>query len=389
MLKGFFGALIAAIILFAAGGVTIAIFGKNDVRYTEEFASVTWGGGHLIDESVSGEKTWYFDTEMTDIYGIVVNSSDVKTYIEPSADNRLSVRVQTDVWRGVSVKAENRNNECLELNVSGEKLGGFISFGSSNGTVTICVPDKIYANLGLNVGSGLLEARGIKAASNMFNVGSGRFEFEQSEGFTASSLDLDMGSGSVKIANAAAESFKIVMGSGNFDISGLTGTGRIEIGSGSGTAEFAKRYSANNIFDLGSGKLTVYIPDDTKADLYADIGSGTVSVNCCGISQTLHDDRIILLNGGSNNALSLYVYLGSGKVDLRNASEYKRPDMFSDFPNTGNTPSGEAVAEQDNNSGFGAAVGGVYITEYAAGVIPADRLDAELISSVTTIEADS
>ena len=388
MLKGFFGALIAAIVLFAAGGVTIAIFGKNNILYTEEFASVTWGGGHLIDESVTGEKTWYFDTEMTDIYSILVNSSDVKTYIEPSADNRLSVRVQTDVWRGVSVEAENRNNECLELNVSGEKLGGFISFGSSNGTVTICVPDKIYANVSLNVGSGSLEARGIKAASNMFNVGSGRFEFEQSEGFIANSLDLNMGSGSVKIANAAAESFKIVIGSGKFDINGLTGSGKVDIGSGSGILEFARRFSAQNTFSLGSGKLTVYIPDDTQADLYADIGSGTVSVNCCGISQTLHDDRSILLNGGSN-ALSLYVYLGSGKVDLRNASEYKRPDMFSDFPDTGNTPGGEAVAEQDNNSGFGAAVGGVYITEYAAGVIPADRLDAELISSVTTTEADS
>lgn len=390
MLKGFLGSLIAAIVFFTAGGISIAFLGKNDPRYTYETASVEWNGQVLmIDEDVTGEKTWYFDDCANDIYNITVYSGDVKTYIAPSADNRLSVKVRTDGWKNVSVKAERPYNECFELSVSGEKLGGFITLGDNNSTVTVYVPDKVYEYLYLDVDSGALEARGIKARSNTFDVGSGRFEYEQSEGYTADSLTLVMGSGSVKIANAASTVFKINMGSGSFDIGGLTGMGDIYIGSGSGKAEFASANSNHNLFTLGSGKLTVYIPDSTRADLHTDVGSGVVSVNCCGVSQNIHDDSHVTFNGGSNDEHSFHVDLGSGKVEFLNSSEYKRPNMFSDFPNSGEVVSGIAFAEQDNNSGFDATISSVQIAEATdLDVIPSDSFNAEFIGSVTMLEAD-
>lgn len=384
MIKGFLGSLIAAALFFAAGGITILLFGKNQRTTYYETASVEWNDEVvMIDEEVIGEKTWYFD-DVTGLSSISVSSSGVKTYIAPSADNTLSVRVKTDGWKSVSVNAECPYNEHLDLSVEGEKLGGFITLGDNSSTVTICVPDKAYASLYLDLNTGSLEARGIKAGSSTFNVGSGSFAFDQGEDFTADRMELIMGSGSVKIANAASDTYKINMGSGSFNISGLTGTGRIDIGSGSGTAEFSMREYANDIFDLGSGKLTVYIPETTRADLYTDIGSGVVSVDCCGVSQNIHDDSHITLNGGSE-AHSFHVDLGSGKVEFLGSSEYKRPEMFSDFPYIG-----EALAEQDNNnSGFEMAVGSVYIAQTVPADEIADSIDSELIGSVTAIEEDS
>ena len=389
MIKGFLASLIVAALFFAAGGISVVILGTNTYTYThtEEVASVGWDGDSLlIDEAVTGEKTWYFDDRVSEIDSIAVYSGSVKTCILPSKDNRLSVAVQTDGWKNISIKAERQNEEHLELSVSGEKLGGFISFGSNGGTVTISVPDKVYTNLRLDVDSGVLAARGIKATANMFNVGSGTFEYEQAEGFTAYRMELDMGSGSAKIANAASESYKINMGSGSFDISGLTGSGMLDIGSGSGTMEFARRVSGYDQLELGSGKLTVYIPNDTRADLSTNIGSGSVSVNCCGISQNIRNDSHITLNGGSNGELTFRVDLGSGKVEFRDSSVYKRPDMFSDFPSTDDAVSGEALAEQNNNnSGFEMA-SGYYITDADAEIGEVtDSFDAYLIGSVTVL----
>ena len=355
MIKGFFAALISAVVLFAAGGITAALFGTKDLEYTEAVEQLEWNGDGFgtLNETFTGEKTWYFG-ELADVRHIAVSSSSVKTYIAPSTNGRLSVSAQSNDWKEMSVKATYTDG-VLDISVGGREFGSFVFNAGNLGTVIISVPDMIYDSLTLDVGSGTLEAIGIAAEKNEFDVGSGHFEYEQKLGFTADMLTLDMGSGSVKISNAAAEQYYILMGSGSFDISGLTGTGKIDVGSGSGTAEFAE-IDRSNVFDLGSGKLTVYIPGDTRADLYTYIGSGVVTVDCGGVSQRVNDDRHITLGGGSNDVVTLTADLGSGKVELLDSSGYKKPGMFGDFPNT--FPSDIAVideatviGEQYNNSG--------------------------------------
>lgn len=338
MIKGFLGSLIAALVLFAAGGISVAILGTNELEDRKEVEMINWNehGKKLINERITGEKTWYFD-ERTDIREIAVDSSNVKTYIAPSKDNKISVSVRTNGWKVVSVKAEQNDpfDGRLNLSVSGNTFGNFVFFGGNNGTVIICLPDVIYDKLAIDLGSGTLEARDIGAKVNKFDVGSGYFEYSQKAGFTADTLKLDMGSGSVKIANAAANEYDIEMGSGKFDINGLTGSGEIDIGSGKGKAEFAEVGTGDSVFDLGSGKLEVYIPEDTKADFYTAIGSGSVSVDCCGVSETLRDNGHIRLNGGNGDEkITLRAELGSGKAELLNSSNYEKPDMFEDFPKT-------------------------------------------------------
>lgn len=350
MIKGFLGSLIAALVLFAAGSISAAVLGTNELEVKKEVQMLDWNehGEKMINERVTGEKTWYFD-ERTDIREIEVNSSNVKTYIAPSKDNRITVSVQTNGWKSVSVKAEQNDpfDGRLNLSVSGNTFGNFVFFGGNNGTVIIGLPDVIYDKLTLDLGSGTLEARDIGAKENEFDVGSGHFEFSQKKGFTADMLELDMGSGSAKIANAATRKYKADMGSGSVNVSDLSGSGTVDVGSGKLTVEFAEIGASESRFDLGSGKLNVYVPSDTKADLYTEIGSGSVVADCCGVSEKIRGDSHIQFNPGADGENgTLYADVGSGKIEFLNSSEYEQPDMFDDFPNRLVFNTDEAVVKE-------------------------------------------
>lgn len=380
MIKGFFTALISAVVLFAAGGITVALFGANPYEYSELIEELEWNGGSgMLNERFTGERTWYFNRP-SDINELRVETSGAKTYIAPSEDGSLVISAQSNDWKEIQVEAEFHDGS-LRVAVGGHEFGSFIFNAGNSGTVMISVPDTVYERLTVKVGSGALAARGIGARDNMFEVGSGSFEFEQKNGFAADHLALDMGSGAVRIANADAGSFRIDMGSGTFNVSGLTGSGEIFIGSGSGTAEFSRidpEY-AFNLFNLGSGKLSVFIPGDTKGDLQTDIGSGTVSVNCCGVSKNIYDDTQIPLNGGSDGKVTFLADLGSGKVELRDRSEYNKPNMFGEFPawefavaaaEEGSITEATIVGGQTDNTGL-EFIGGVTYAE--SGVYKSDR----------------
>ncbi|MDE6727997.1 MAG: DUF4097 domain-containing protein [Oscillospiraceae bacterium] len=205
--------------------------------------------------------------------------------------------------------------------------------------------------MGRHTGSGVLCAKDVKAECSILDIGSGSFELSQAENFSAYDLSVNIGSGSAVIANAAATNYEIEMSSGKFDISGLTGTGKIDISSGKGIAEFAILDGNDQVFSIASGKLDVYIPENTAADLYTEIASGSVTVDCCGVSKKISDDRHIALNGGfadrfdndhdfdhdfdhdyehnedhcyieNVNCGTIFADVSSGKISLFNSSEY-------------------------------------------------------------------
>ena len=336
MLKGFFGSLIAAVLFFVAGGVSVALLGTNTSASIIQLNGEGIFGmdsvpADLINQNVDSEKTktWYFE-DFSEICELDILSSGVKTYISPSDDDTFSVSVSASGGRSVSVKAGRNDPFDGKLVLSIQTNDWFFNFGTGNITAIIAVPNTVYDNLNISLSSGSLSAKDIKAKANKFDIGSGNFELAFDEKFTSDEIWLDLGSGSVKIANAATENYNIEMGSGKLDISGLSGSGKTDIGSGKATLAFTETIGGNNEFDLGSGKLNVYIPSDTKGTIKTDIGSGSVNVDCCGVSQTLTDDENVSLNGGGNAEIN--IDMGSGNVTMKNSAEYERPDMFGDFP---------------------------------------------------------
>lgn len=340
MIKVLVVSLVTALAFFAAGWISILVLGTNEWTHSVDIADVVWDEEKpdepiLISETVSGEKTWNI-TDVGQIRDITIDTAGTKMCVAPSKDGGLWINVKSGEWNELSINAECYHDGRLSLTVGRNWFGGF-QFGGDSGTVTLGVPDVIYDELSVTLGTGSFQARDLRALDNRFDIGSGSFEYEQKSGFEAEYLETRLGSGSMKIANAAAANYDIYMGSGSFDVSGLTGNlGNIEVGSGNGTAQFAGfTGEAEAFFDLGSGKLEVYIPDTTWGVLYTQIGSGSVVVDCCGVSKRITRDDHITLNGESANPVSLNANLGSGKIELRNSSEYTKPNMFGDFPTDG------------------------------------------------------
>ena len=172
-----------------------------------------------------------------------------------------------------------------------------------------------YDEVNLNLGSGNVTIDGVDALSNYFNIGSGAFTYNGT-GVACEELYLNMGSGKAVMNNAACGSYSIEIGTGVFEIYGITGSGSFEMGSGSGTLGFSDVINYNSL-EIGSGSLKVALPDNTSAEISADIGSGSVHVDACGQNTRLRDGNKITLGGGeSENEIS--VDLASGSVRFTN-----------------------------------------------------------------------
>ena len=262
--------------------------------------------------------------------------------------------------------AESRDGEgCLGISVRGNTTfqGTFIGINSKDVEVTIGLPDAIYDSLELDLGSGELRAADIKAYNALIEVGSGNLAYEQAGDFTADGfhcdvssgslkadnirsseavlelssgkleytqardhhadmLDISIGSGKLTAANADAREYSIDMGSGSFEVSGLTGSGEIDIGSGKGVAEFAEISSNGNEIDISSGKLDVYVPRGCSTQIDAEISSGSVSIDCCGVTDKLTEDEKVWLGGGGEFSVSV----SSGKVSFLDSKSYMIQD---------------------------------------------------------------
>lgn len=167
--------------------------------------------------------------------------------------------------------------------------------------------------------SGKLNALEIKAEKTELDISSGVLEYVQAAGYKGEKISVDIGSGSVKVTNADTKEYEISMGSGKFDVSGLTGTGEIDIGSGSGSVDFAAIDPLGSDIDVSSGSLKVYLPRGGSAEVEADISTGIVAIeNCCGVSQKLTHDGSVSLGGGGR----FKVELSSGKVSFYESKRF-------------------------------------------------------------------
>lgn len=360
MIKGIFVSLAVAAVCFAAAGISVAILGTKSMG-TEEFEDLELFPDDVeltelvAENELASDREWEFDARGT--LGIISSGAD--TRVKRISGDKITLSVKPKADRTVTVTAaESADGEgYLGISVRGNwRVFGF----GDDVKVEIGLPDSVYHGVELelnsgslraadiktrkamldigsgeleyapdpdfearefkaDLGSGKLNAADIRALDTELNIGSGKIEFTQSAGFKADDLEVSIGSGSVVIKNADTHSYEISMGSGSFDISGLTGTGEINIGSGNGVADFAAIDPDGSRIDLSSGSLNVYIPRGASAEIDADISTGSVSVNCGGVSQKLtKDGRVSLGSGGGE----LSVDVSSGKVTFRDSDSY-------------------------------------------------------------------
>lgn len=349
MKKLFFSAIPICLVSFILFGITVAFMGTKfyggdtvGIGGYNDYGTVTF-----IDQEVSGTGEW----TLTDVVepNVTLRTSGVKAYVIQSVDECIHLRVNGN---RIAVKAES-NGDALELEVHPPEItfSDIINFGqilwsedifhgSPSAEVVIAFPKLIYASLNIQHGSGTLMVDGFNAANNDFDIGSGRFEFSKSDQYTADYFDIDIGSGSAVMSNLQSRRYNIDLGSGYYDLSGLSGYGEIDMGSGKGSIAYSTfmgiRYDYSGDvcrLNIGSGLLDLYFPDDEGCRLYTDIGSGSIIVDAYGVQKKFthgsDEDELIL---GDENDRYYHIDMGSGKVNIRNTSTYTKPEMFEGRP---------------------------------------------------------
>lgn len=355
MKKLFFSAIPICFVSFILFGISTAILGTKSRSYTDNSAYVVPvddGSNTYIDETTDlGE--WTLNAAVRP--AVTLHTSGVNAYVIQSGDDDIHMRVASNNGSSVHVNAHT-DGDMLNIEVCPPNVifDGTIDFGkifwmddifhgSPDTEVIIAFPKLIYEALYIEHGSGTLMVDGFNSKYNNFDIGSGKFEFSKSEQFTADMFKVDVGSGSAVISNMQTERYDIDLGSGKYNFNGLSGYGEINMGSGNGSIAYSKFHEeyddGSDVCDLnmGSGTLNLYFPDDSGCLLYTEIGSGSVNINAYGIEKKLtqNSDDEELIIGDNDNYQYYNINMGSGKVNIRNTSEYTMPTLFDGRPDLG------------------------------------------------------
>lgn len=354
MKKLFFSAIPICLVSFILFGISTAILGTKSRSYADNSTYVVpddGGSNTYIDETtVHGE--WTLNAAVRP--AVTLHTSGVNAYVIQSGDDDIHMRVASNNGSSVHVNAHT-DGDMLNIEVRPPNVifDGAIDFGkifwmddifhgSPDTEVIIAFPKLIYEALYVEHGSGTLMIDGFNSNYNNFDIGSGKFEFSKSEQFTADMFDVNVGSGNAVINNMQTKHYNIDLGSGHYDFNGLSGFGDINMGSGNGSIAYSRfavdQDDGENNLLIGSGSLNLYFPDDEGFMLVTDIGSGSISLNAYGVEKKFthssDDDEIML--GESENSIFYYIDMGSGKVNIRNTSEYTMPTLFEGRPDLNN-----------------------------------------------------
>lgn len=356
---------LASYILF---GLSVAILGT---RYHHYGSSATYPiesgyGLHTIfDHHITGyDNGQYSWTVNNDFPNIHINSAGANTIIEQWDGENISIEASVPNSRKINISAcYTYNDSDLYITVTPPNVSfiegvtevGIISWledifsYSGDITVTVKFPKYIYESLHIQQGSGTLSINELYAHNNDIDIGSGTFTLSNSANFTADYFNVDLGSGSADIKNMQTGNYSLDIGSGVLGVSGLTGYGSINMGSGKCNVVYSKYgddYGNGAYIDMGSGTLSLYLPENSGFTLKTSIGSGVVDIDALGVKERVSDDKTINFGDGS---ASMYIDMGSGKVNLRDSASAPLTPATSYIPSVEgsifSSSSGELSAE--------------------------------------------
>ncbi len=323
MLKKLFGIFIPLCIFsFIAFGVSAAVLGTG-------YGSASY----VVDEAMEGTgniSSWETNESYTNIkldagaYNVMLVPGivgDDTTYFN---DDRFSnncgdvfTRVDGDTLE-ITINGGNINlgfdylDRLFEAIRTGEGFDEIFAMC----TLTVTVPPRVYESLDVNIGSGSLEIVNINAQSNTVCLNSGKISYFNDNDFTADSIGIEVGSGYIQAYGMHTREYDIEINSGKYEIFGLSGEGSIDVNSGNGNVDFY-RLDGNCDVYMNSGTVDIYIPYNASARLAAGINSGGVYVNSAEIGSTrMRDGDIVTLGGGEHE---MNFTINSGTVSV---SEY-------------------------------------------------------------------
>lgn len=338
MKKLFLTSVILCVLGWLCFNISLGIVGYK--YHDSSFTYVNSGNSAARKDMVFGgdydsSAAWSIVNEFPNIN---INSAGVNTIVTRGESNMIKVRLSNPNGKKVHVEAVYDKNsltiEARSTNITFVSGGSFglvnwledIFTGSTSGAVVIIeFPESKYDSLNIQQGSGSMKVHDLYADRNNIHIGSGSFEFlRRSESFVSERFDIELGSGKAVLSGVQTESYNINIGSGSFDISGLSGDGYIDMGSGSGNIAF-KKYNGPCLLDMGSGNIKLFVPEDSGITIDADIGSGRVTIDACDVKAeiTSHNDDELFYLGDPQYALT--IDMGSGHVSILDLANYAAP----------------------------------------------------------------
>lgn len=200
------------------------------------------------------------------------------------------------------------NSSGGTVTVEGIEQDGF-TFGISivNVKLRLEVPERMFESIELELGSGNVDAEGIRSNELLIRVGSGNIELSDIE---ASRAEIRSGSGNVEAENSRLGELTAELGSGDITLEDIQGSLKTETGSGNIKIELQNLDNAIAA-KSSSGNITVTsdkTPD--SASIRYSTGSGDFRSSWGGSEQ---DGQLTIGNGKIPVSLST----GSGNISLK------------------------------------------------------------------------
>lgn len=219
-------------------------------------------------------------------HGWGATSGDTDARIHRVVQNPPIRQSGNDVRVGETTDRTLFNNIQIDYEIS-VPVGVALNLRTGSGDVEV---DHVGRFLAATTGSGSIRAHGVAGPS-----------------------ELHTGSGDIELQQAIGGNVKAQTGSGSIRINGLNGA--ITARTGSGDIETNGHLAGMSRLDTGSGSIRMSLTEDSRFNLDASTGSGTVRVHFPGAPQG--DESRHHLSGPINGGGSpLQAHSGSGDIEI-------------------------------------------------------------------------
>jgi hypothetical protein len=217
--------------------------------------------------------------------------------LEASADLRVSVP------KGQRITIELAAGDIVAENVNGQ-----VSLDTDDGDITAT---RMTGRLDLDTGSGTVKVNGSDGDLSI-DTGSGDVTASDLRG---SDLTIDTGSGSVTVEGASADALSVDTGSGDVSGTGLA-VRDLKVDTGSGGVELDYTTPPSNVdIDTGSGDVRISSPAGLSARVDLETSSGDIRTEFpVTMTSREHDELHGTIGDGQGR---LHVETGSGDIILK------------------------------------------------------------------------
>ncbi|MGN1340132.1 MAG: DUF4097 family beta strand repeat-containing protein [Oscillospiraceae bacterium] len=293
---------------FIAFGISTAVLGVNP---DADGSGLSESAGESSTTTLEGE----FDS-------IDIDGGASRVTIRPHTEQYTEVTLNDQHYTKVNAKI---SGNTLKIYNEWNGTWGWLTnlfngdiFHNAAAKITVLVPEKIYDELEVSCGAGVVVCDGIRASDVKLDVSAGEIKYTQPEDFAAQEVEMDVSAGSLKAYNVQTERYSINVSAGGADVSGLTGSGEIDVSAGSAKARLARLDGYCDI-DVSAGEAVLTVPEDASAKIRCSRSAGEIRINACGVNRLAGEGEDITINGGEYS-ISANVSAGNIRIESSSAS---------------------------------------------------------------------